>query len=80
MTQMIFQGATVNECVVKEDDDEMVKIWSEDKIHGGLEWERGVTQPKRHDLELVMTMVSSKDYFEDVLGMNANMVISLQQV
>lgn len=75
---MFIKGGAVNKNIVEEDDNKMAKIRLEYEIHGGLKGRRAITQPKRHDLELIMAMVGVKCCFGNVIGVHADLVVSLQ--
>ena len=59
--------STVNKDIVEEDDNKMTEIRPEYQIHGGPKGQRGITQPKRYDFELIVSMVSSESCFGNVL-------------
>lgn len=74
---MILEGATVNENIIKEDDDEMAEVLSEDAVHSRLERGWCIAKTKRYYLELVMAVVSSESHFRNIGAMHSYLMVTL---
>ena len=78
--QMIFKGATVNEYVIEENNDEAAEKWLENQIHHRLKRGWSIAEPKGHDSELIVSVVSSKSSLRDICRMHSYLMVSLQKV
>ena len=67
---------TVNQDVVQVDNDEFVQVGPKDVIHERHECRGGVGESERKDFELVEAIASSEGCLVDVVGIDANLVIS----
>lgn len=74
---MIFHGTNIDQYVIKKDDNELVEVWTENGIHSGLEQRWCIAQVKGHHLELIMSMVSAKCNFANVILMHTNLMVAL---
>lgn len=64
---MIEKSLTIDQDIVKEDDNEFPQIRPKSGVHSCLERRRGIAKPKWHYQEFVMAVVRMKNHFVDVL-------------
>ena len=74
---MSLKGIAIYKNVVKEDDDEMTKVLSEDVVRSCLEQGWCIIETKRHYLELVMTVMSSENCFGNIGAMHSYLMVTL---
>jgi hypothetical protein len=71
---------TIDENVIKENQHKSPQVRAHDVVHQGLERCRGVGEPKRHDQELVLAVVSVERCLIDVVRELAHLVVAGTQV
>ena len=74
---MSLKGIAIYKNVVKEDDDEMAEVLSEDAVHSRLERGWCIVKTKRYYLELVMAVVSSEIHFRNIGAMHSYLMVTL---
>lgn len=57
---MLRKGFTVNQYIIKEDDNEFTQIGAEGSVHWYLKGRWGIAKPKRNYKKFVMVMVSAE--------------------
>jgi len=67
MVQVIIKRAAVDKYVIEEDDDEATEEGPENEVHCSLKGRWSITEAKGHHSELIMSMMSSKCSFRDIL-------------
>ena len=74
---MSLKGIVIYKNVVKEDDDEMAEVLSEDAVRSFLERGWCIIETKRHYLELVMAVMSSESCFGNIGAMHSYLMVTL---
>ena len=77
---MVLFILAVDEDVINVDNDKLVKVGSEDILHKSLEGSWGIGETKRHDSELIMTIVGPEGSFLHIIWMNADLIISPMKI
>jgi hypothetical protein len=73
---MIFQTGTIDQYVIQKNQHKLPKEWFQDFIHDTLESGRGIGEPKRHDSELIVPMMSFESCFEFTRGIHSHLMVS----
>ena len=80
MLKMYGLGATVDEDVIKENNDKFSEIWFEKVVHKALKSGWGITKTEWHDQELIMAFMSSESSLWNVYSFHANLVVACAKV
>ena len=72
---MVFPGATIYQNIIKKTNNKFAEVGTEYVIYEALEGGRGIREPERHNLELVMALMSVKGGFVYVIGTHMYLVV-----
>jgi hypothetical protein len=70
----------VDEDVIKEHKHRLAQLGAEDVVHEGLKGRRSVGEAKRHDQELIVSLVCPERRLLDINGVHAHLVVARAQV
>lgn len=76
MSHVGIQGGTVHKDIVEENYDKLTQKRRQHGIHGCLEGGRCICQSKRHDQELIMTLICLEGCFQYVSFIHTNLMIT----
>jgi hypothetical protein len=80
MDKMGIPSVIVNEDVIKENQDKLLKVMFQEFIHETFEGGWGIEKAKRHDQEFIMAFMSSKHYLRNICLLHSDMVIAKAKV
>jgi hypothetical protein len=80
MGKMGWPSSTIDDNIIKENEDKMTEKRMEDMIHEALEGGGGITQDKGHDQELIVTLMSLKDSLGDVFLFHMDLVVVRMEI
>jgi hypothetical protein len=70
----------VDEDVIKENKHRLAQIGAEDVVHEGLKGRQSVGEAKRHDQELIVSLVCPEHRLLDISWVHAHLVVARAQV
>ena len=73
--EMLSLGFTIDEDIIKEDQNEVPQVGSKYFIHQCLECGRGICEAKWHDQKFIMVIMCVEIFFRDIIRMDLNLVI-----
>ena len=76
MSKMGCQGFTIDEDIIKENLDKMMKKRTEYMIHEALESGGSITQAKGHDQKIIVALISSKGSLRNICPFHMDLVVS----
>jgi hypothetical protein len=77
---MCLPRRTIDEYIIKKNENEPAEKWLEDGIHESLKCCWRVRQAERHDEELKMAMMCAKRGLGDVLWMHPDLVVPAAEI
>ena len=80
MLEMLSSGFTIDEDIIKEDQNEVSQVGSEYLIHQFLERGRGICEAKWHDQKFIMAIMCAESCFRDIIHMDPNLVIPRMKI
>ena len=80
MLEMLIQCFTIDEYIIKEDQQEVPQAGSEYCIHQCLECGRINSDAKGHNQKLTVAIMCVEIHFEDIILVNANLVIPRMKI
>ena len=75
MLEMLSPGFTIDEDIIKEDQNEFSQVGPKYFIHQCLEHGRGICESKWHDQKFIMAIVFVEICSMDIICMDPNLVI-----
>ena len=75
MLEMLIPGFTIDEDIIKEDQNEVLQVGPKYFIHQCLERGRGICEAKWHDQKFIMAIMCAESCFRDIIRMDLNLVI-----
>ena len=75
MLEMLSPGFTIDEYIIKEDQNEVSQVGPKYFIHQFLERGRGICEAKWHDQKFIMAIMCAESCFRDIIRMDPNLVI-----
>ena len=80
MMEMLSPGFTIDEDIIKEDQNEFSKVGPKYFIHQCLKCGRSISEAKGHDQKFIVTIIFVECYFMDILLMNLNVMIPKMKI
>jgi hypothetical protein len=80
MSDLIKLGLNVNQNVIKKDLNIPLQVCLEDLIHEASESRGSIDQSKRHNQDLIVTLVTLEHYFGNNLLFNSNLIITRTKI
>ena len=80
MLEMLNPGFTIDEDIIKEDQNEVPQVRPKYFIHQFLERGRGICEAKWHDQKFIVAIMCAESCFRDVILMNLNLVIPRMKI
>ena len=77
---MLSSGFTIDEDIIKEDQNEVSQVGPEYFIHQCLECGRGICEAKWHDQKFIIAIMCAEIYFRDIIRMDPNSVIPKMKI
>ena len=75
MLEMLIPSVTIDEDIIKEDQNEVSQVGPKYFIHQCLEHGRGICEAKWNDQKVIVAIMCEKISFRDIILMNPNLVI-----
>ena len=75
MLEMLSLGFTIDEDIIKEDQNEVSQVGPKYFIHQFLEHGRGICEAKWHAKKFIMAIMCAESCFRDIIRMDPNLVI-----
>ena len=75
MLEMLRPFFTIDEDIIKEDQNEVSQVGPKYFIHQCLERGRSICESKWHDQKFIMAIMCAKNCFRDIIRMDPNLVI-----
>ena len=72
---MLSPGFTIDENIIKEDQNEVLQVGSKYFIHQFLEHGRGICEAKWHEHKFIVAIMCAERCFRDIILTNPNLVI-----
>ena len=72
---MPIPGFTIDEDIIKEEQNEVSQVGLKYFIHQCLEHGRGICEAKWHDQKFIMALMCVESCFKDIICMDPNLVI-----
>ena len=80
MLEMLNPCFTIDEDIIKEDQNEVSQVGPKYFIHQCLEHGRGICEAKWHDQKFIMAIMCVKSCFRDIIRMDPNLVIPIMKI
>ena len=80
MLGMLSPYFTIDEDIIKEDQNEVSQAGPKYFIHQCLEHGRGICEGKWHDQKFIMAIMCAESCFRDTIRMNPNLVIPRMKI
>ena len=80
MLEMLSPGFTIDEDIIKEDQNEVSQVGMEYFIHQGLECGRRIYESKWYDQKFIVTIMCAEIFFRDIILVNPNLVIPRMKI
>ena len=80
MLEMLSPGFTIDEDIIKEDQNEVSQVGPKYFIHQCLECGRGICEAKWHDQKFIMALMCVESFFKDIIRMDPNLVITRTKI
>ena len=80
MLDMLIPSFTIDEDIIKEDQNEVSQVGPKYFIHQFLECGRSLCQAKWHDQKLIVAIMCAESCFRDIIVMNPNLVIPIMKI
>jgi hypothetical protein len=77
---MVYLGFSIDEDIIKENQDKMMENRAEDMVHEALEGGGGVTQTKGHDQKIIVALMSVKGSLGNVGLFHTYLVIAQAKI
>ena len=77
---MLSPGFTIDEDIIKEDQNEVSQVGLKYFIHQFLERGRGICEAKWHDQKFIMAIMCAESSFRDIIRMDLNLVIPRMKI
>ena len=74
MLEMLSPSFTIDEDIIKEDQNEVLQVGLKYFIHQCLERGRGICEAKWHDQKFIIAIMCVESCFRDIILMNTNLV------
>jgi hypothetical protein len=75
MHKVVIPSVVVNEDVIKENQDKILKARFQSFIHESLEGGWGIEKAKRHDQEFIMSFMSSEGSLRNIFLLHSDLMI-----
>ena len=72
---MLSPSFTIDEDIIKEDQNKVSQVGLKYFIHQFLECGRGICETKWHEKKFIMAIMCAESYFRDIIHMDLNLVI-----
>ena len=80
MLEMLNPCFTIDEDIIKEDQNEVSQVGPEYFIHQCLECGRSTCEAKWHDQKFIVAIMCAKSCFRDIILMNPNLVLPRMKI
>jgi hypothetical protein len=80
MGNMVCPGFTIDENIIKENEDKMMEKRMENMVHETLESGGRITQAKGHDQEFIVTLTSTKNSPRNFFFFHTYMVVARMKI
>ena len=80
MLEMFHPNFTIDEDIIKEDQNEVPQVGPKYFIHQCLERGRGTCEANWHDQKFIMAIMCAEIYFRDIIRMDLDLVIPRMKI